>query len=207
MGTHNGAADAASAANAAQQAQINNSIKQIQSAYGSPNRTAQVDQYGTNLQNYLTGQVNNQEAVNARNLNFATARSGLTGGSAAVDSNAQLQKDYSSGLINATSAATAGKAALQQSDIQSQNQLIGLANQGGDIGTLPMQAAQAQNANLQNAQSNMNPNALGNMFAGTASIYNTEETAAANRLAARNPLGSIYGGNSTGGGSPYQGNG
>lgn len=193
MGSSNKAADAANAANAQQQQQIQNSVSQINSAFSNPSRQAQYDQYGRNLGNYLTGQVNNQEAVNARNLKFANARSGLTGGSSAVDSNTQLQKDYTQGLLQASQQAQAGQAALQQSDINAKNQLIGLAQQGNYTGAIPTQVAQAQGASLGAAQNAFNANALGNVFQGTGQIYQQEQTAAANRLAQRNPIGSLYG--------------
>ena len=204
MSTGNSAANAANAANAAQQASIQKSVGQIETAYSNPNRQSQYDQYGANLQNYFTGQAQNQEATNARNLKFATARSGLTGGSAAVDSNTQLQTDYTKALLNATQQATAGKSALMQSDVNAKNQLIGLAEQGDYTGSQGTQIAQAQNANLTGAQSYANTNALGNLFAGTSAIYNNEQTAAANRLAQKSPFGSPYGGN-TSGGSAFQG--
>jgi hypothetical protein len=116
MGTSNSAANAAQASNAQQQQQIQQSVAAINNAYDNPGRQAQYQQYGQNLGNYLTGQVNNEEAVNARNLKFANARSGLTGGSSAVDSNTQLQKDYTQGLLQASQQAQGGQAALQQSD-------------------------------------------------------------------------------------------
>lgn len=121
------------------------------------------------------------------------ARSGLTGGSAAVDSNTQLQKDYTQGLINASQQATAGTSALEQSDVNAKNQLIGLAQQGNFTGAIPTQVAQAQNASLGAAQNFGNANALGNVFSGTAGIYQNEETAAANRKAQTSPFGSLYG--------------
>ena len=201
----NPAVGAAQAAQTAQQQAIKAAVDQINQAYGSPQRQGQIDTYGANLKNYYTGQVNNQEAINARNLKFANARSGLTGGSAAVDSNNQLQRDYTAGLLNATQAATSGQAALSQADINSKNQLIGLANQGGYTGVLPQQTAEAMSANLSNAQAQQNPAALGNLFAATGNIYQTEQNAAANRRAQTNPLGSIYGGTTMGGASPYQG--
>jgi len=193
MGTGNSAANAANAANAQQQASIQNSVGQITSAYNNPNRANQYQQYQTNLQNYYTGQVNNQEAINARNLKFAMARSGLTGGSAAVDSNTQLQKDYTQGLLNASQQAQAGTSALEQSDINAKNQLIGLAQQGNFTGAIPSQVAAAQNASLQSANNFGNANSLGNVFAGTAGIYQNEQTAAANRKAQTSPIGSLYG--------------
>jgi len=193
MGTNNSAADAANTANAQRQQQINDSISQITAAYSSPERQSQYAQYGKNLSDYYTGQVNQQEAVNARNLKFANARSGLTGGSAAVDSNTQLQKDYTAGLLQASQQSQAGTAALQQSDINSKNQLISLAQQGGYTGAIPTQVAQAQTASLQAGQNFGNANALGNLFSGTANIYQNEQTAAANRKAQTSPIGSLYG--------------
>ena len=127
------------------------------------------------------------------------ARSGLQGGSAAVDSNTQLQKDYTQGLLNASQQAQTGTSALEQSDINSKNQLIGLAQQGNFTGTLPAAQA-AQNASLLQAQGNMNnPQALGNIVAGTAGIYQNEETAAANRKAQNSPIGNPYGSGGFGG--------
>ena len=193
MGTGNSAANAANAANAQQQADIQKSVGQITSAYSNPNRANQYAQYNKNLSDYYTGNVNNQEAINARNLKFAMARSGLTGGSAAVDSNTQLQKDYTQGLLNASQQATAGTSALEQSDVNAKNQLIGLAQQGNFTGAIPTQVAQAQSASLGAAQNYGQANGLANLFAGTAGIYQNEQTAAANRKAQSSPFGSLYG--------------
>ena len=192
MGTGNSAANAANQANAAQQASIQNSVNQINAAYSNPNRQSQYDQYNKNLSDYYTGQVNNQEAVNARNLKFANARSGLTGGSAAVDSNTQLQKDYTNALLQASQAATSGTSALEQSDINAKNQLIGLAQQGNFTGAVPTAISQAQGATLGAAQNYGQANALNNLFQGTQGIYQNEQTAAANRQAQQNPFGTNY---------------
>ena len=205
MSTGNSAANAANAANAQQQQQIQQSVSQINNAFNSPNRQAQYQSYGQNLGNYLTGQVNNQEAINARNLKFANARSGLTGGSAAVDSNTQLQKDYTQGLLQASQQAQTGQAALQQSDINAKNQMISLAQQGNYTGAIPTQVAQEQSASLGAAQNAFNPNALGSLFQSTGNIWGAEQTAAANRKSQQSPIGSPYGGSSVGNASPFQG--
>jgi hypothetical protein len=203
MGTGSSAANAANAANAAQAKQIQDSVNQITAAYSNPNRASQYQQYQKNLSDYYTGQVNNQEAVNARNLKFANARSGLTGGSAAVDSNTQLQKDYTQGLLQASQNAAAGTSALEQSDINAKNQLISLAQQGNFTGAIPTQTSEAQNAALQSAQNYGNANSLGNVFQSTGNIWANEQGAAANRLAQVNPFGSNYGSSAyTGTGKP-----
>lgn len=203
MGTGNGAANAANAANQQQQQQIQQAVQQINAAYSTPQRQAQYASYGKNLDNYYTGQVNTQEATNARNLKFAEARSGLTGGSAAADANTQLQKDYTTGLLTASQQAQGGQAALEQSDTQAKNQLIGLAQQGNFTGTIPSQVATAQSASLGAAQNYQNANGLGTLFGNTANIWQNEQTAAANRKAQQSPIGSIYGtsGSSSGAGA------
>lgn len=203
MGTSNNAASAAAAQQAQQQQQIQDSVNQINAAYGSPNRQAQYDTYGKNLNDYYTGQVNTQEATNARNLKFANARSGLTGGSAAVDSGTQLAKDYTQGLLTASQQAQAGKASLMNADTQSKNQQISLAQQGNYVGQIPLATSEAQSANLQSAQNYGNANAVNNLFSGTAGIYQNEQVAAANRKAQQSPIGSIYGGSSTSSPSPW----
>lgn len=193
MGGNTKAADAAAAADASRQQQIQQTVGQINSAYGSPQRQSQYDAYGKSLNDYYTNQVNDQETANARNLKFANARSGLTGGSAAVDSNTQLQKDYSKGLLQASQAAQSGKAALQQSDTNSKNQMISLAQQGNYVGAVPQQISLAQNSALAGASNYANANTLGSLFSGTAQVYGNEQTAAANRRAQQTPIGSIYG--------------
>jgi hypothetical protein len=205
MGTNNSATDAAAAADAARQAAIAKTVGSINTAYSSPNRQAQYATYGQNLNSYYTGQVNDQEAINARNLKFAMARSGLSGGSAAVDSNTQLQKDYTKGLLQASQAAQGGTAALEQSDINAKNQLTSLAEQGAYTGAIPTQIAEAQQATLGAAGNYANTQALGNLFTGTANIYGNEQTAAANRLAQKTPIGGPYGTTQGGTASPYGG--
>lgn len=197
MGTNNSAANAAAAQNAAQQRQIQQSVNAINAAYSSPARQAQYDQYGRNLNDFYTNQVNTQMGTNSRNLKFANARSGLTGGSAAVDSNTQLQKDYTQGLLQASQQAQAGKAALQQSDINAKNQMISLAQQGNYTGTIPTQVSMAQNAALDAAKGYTNATSLNNLFSGTAGIYQNEQIAAANRKAQTSPIGSVYGNTGT----------
>jgi hypothetical protein len=193
MATGNSAANAANAANAQQQAQIQNSINQINAAYSNPNRTNQYEAYNKNLSNYYTGQVNDQEATNARNLKFAMARSGLSGGSAAIDSNTQLQKDYTQGLLQASQQAQAGTSALEQSDTNAKNQMISMAQAGGSIGQIPGQVASQQQTSLNAAQNYGNANAINNLFAGTQGIVNNEATAAAMRKSQTTPFGSLYG--------------
>lgn len=202
MGTGNSkAAEQANAANAEQQKQIQQTVAQINAAFGSPQRQQQYDQYGRQLSDYYTNQVREGEAVNARNLKFAMARSGLTGGSAATDANTQLNKDFTKGLLEASRQAQAGKASLENADINAKNQLVSLAQQGNFTGSVPQQVALSQKAALDTAKSFGDPSALGNLFAGTAQIWQNNQTASANRRAQISPIGSLYGSGAYSGGT------
>lgn len=192
MGTSNRAAREAQAAEAARQEAIRQSIDLINRAYSTPQRQQQYQQFGQSLLNYYTGKVKEQGAQNARNLKFSLARSGLTGGSAAVDADKQFQTDYAKGLLEASRQAQAGRASLEQADINAKNQLISLAQQGNYTGAIPTQVSQAQRAALNAAQGFGAANALGDIFAGTAQIYRNQEIAAANRRAQFSPIGSPY---------------
>ncbi len=194
MGTGNDAAKAAAQQNAQTQAAIQQSVNSINNAFNSPALQQQYQSYGRSLNKYYTNQVNNQQQVNARNLTFALARSGLTGGSAAADANTQLQKDYTQGLLQASQQAQGGEAALQNADINTKNALTSEAEAGDLTASNQSQIGQALSTNLNAASNYGNANSLGNLFAGTAQIYNNEETAAANRKAQGSPIGSLYGG-------------
>lgn len=131
-------------------------------------------------------------------MKFAEARNGQTGGSAAVDANTQLSKDYTQGLLQASQQAQSGVSNLEQSDINAKNQMISLAQQGNYVGAIPQQVAGAQDASLKAAAGYGNANSVANLFSGTAQIYQNEQTAAANRRAQINPIGSLYGSPSAG---------
>ena len=173
----------AAASNAATQNQIDSSVKAINNAYSSPARQLQYQTYGKSLQDYYNTQVNNQEAINARNMTFANARSGITGGSQASDNNAQLQKDYTNALLQASQQAQSGVSALQNSDVAAKNQLIGEATAGDYTAAIPANIAAAQGASLGAAGAYGQANALGNLFAATEQINQAEAQAAANRRA------------------------
>lgn len=192
-GGGNAAATQAQAAN--ENAATQASIQNIQSAYNNPNVQQQYSNYETNLQNYYTQQVNQQQQINARDLMFANARSGLTGGSQAADSNAQLQKDYASGLLSAANSATSATNSLEQANQQQENSLISEAAGGGATGGVGGLISQSQSGNLANAQSAFSPNALNNLFAGTSAIYTNEQNQAAIAKLMSTPYGGLYGGN------------
>lgn len=178
--------------NKSQQQGIDAATAQINSAYDSPARSQQYNDFAKNLSDYYTKQINNQQGVANQQLKFSLARSGLTGGSAAAYAGGVSAKDYNTALLNAQNQVQTGVGALKQSDVSAKDNLIGLAQQGLSTGNAATQASQAMSANLANASSAENPNALGTLFGNTAGIYQNQQTAAAQRKAATAGIGSVY---------------
>lgn len=144
------------------------------------------------MQSYYDTQVTNQQNVANQALKFSLARSGLTGGSAASYAGGVSAKDYNTALLNAQNQTQTAVGNLKSSDVSAKNNLIGLAENGLSTGNAASQAADSMSASLANASSAENPQALGQLFNNTANIYQTQQTAAANRKAAQAGIGSVY---------------
>lgn len=192
MGGGPDVAGQAAAQNKLQQQNTDAATAQINSAYDSPARQQQYSDFAKNLSNYYTTQINNQQGVANQQLKFSLARSGLTGGSAAAYAGGVSAKDYNTAILNAQNQVQTGVGALKQSDVTAKDNLIGLAQQGLNTGNAATEASQAMSANLANASSAENPQALGTLFGNTAGIYQNQQNAAAQRKAANAGVGGVY---------------
>jgi hypothetical protein len=105
------AAGAAQAEEAQRAAGIASNVRNINSAFA--NRGAQYDTYENALQDQYQTELNRQQGIASRNNKFALARSGLTGGSAAVDAGKLLSQDEQRGTINAQQQVQGAVAKLQ----------------------------------------------------------------------------------------------
>jgi len=177
-GTGNAAA-AAQAQEAQRAAQIAQNVQNINSAFA--NRGAQYDQYKSALEGQYYTELNRQQAIAGRNNKFALARSGLTGGSAAVDAGKLLSQDMQRGTLNAQQQVQGSVAKLQAADETTRQQEISLAQGGGDIGDAAIQTANGLRANIGNAQATNAAQGLGNVFGDVATNYTNMNTAAALR--------------------------
>ncbi len=176
-GGSNKAAKAAQQQEAARQAGITNAVNQINSIYSSPQRQKQYTDFQDALQGYNMQQLNQQKVDADRNLNFAMARQGLTGGSADADASANLARSYNQGVLKSQQQAASAAANLQSADQQQKQQLIGLAQSGLDATSASNQALAGLQMNLQAAQAQAQAQGLGDMFSGLAAYYNNSDQA------------------------------
>lgn len=173
------AAADAKAAEDARQGRITKNVGDINSAFVG--RQGQYDQLGAALRERLNGQLALQRGEATRQNKFSLARTGLTGGSQAIDQGRTLAREGQEGVLAAERGARAGVADLQGKDEQARTSLISLAQSGNDIGNAAAQTAAGLRANLASAESADPTKGLGEVFGQTAQTYRAQQDAAARR--------------------------
>lgn len=149
---------------------VDNATNSINAAFA--NRAPQYQQFLGATQNLYQQQLAQQNAVATRNLKFALARSGQTGGSLATDQGAELGREMAAGTLSAQQKAEGALSGLESQDNSQRLQLLGEANSGANLTTGAQQAGQAMMANLGAAQSAANANNLGDVFGGISNSIN-----------------------------------
>jgi len=158
-----------------QKAQIAQSQAAINALFNDPKRTAQYDKLGADTTSYYTGEVNRQNQQAQRNLKFALARSGLSGGSQQAFDGQELGKDYQKGLLQASQQGQTAANNLRAADEQSRTQLIGLAQSGLDATQASSQGALSLQNNLLAGQGQANVNQLGDLFGNLGQVYSNSQ--------------------------------
>jgi hypothetical protein len=186
------AASMAASNEAARQGGILKASGAIDQIFNSPERQAQYTDFGNALKSYYTGQLNQNKAIADRSLKFSLARSGLTGGSAAVDAGTQSAKEYANGLLQATQNAQGAVQGLKSQDLSMAAGLKSLAANGLSLTQANQLGSAGALTNLENAQTTGQAQSLGDIFGGTAQLVNQQQTAQAARQARLSPYGSPY---------------
>lgn len=174
------------------QARIAEATRRIDAIFDSPARQRQYDDFVSALRDYYTQDANKQKVIADRNQRFALARSGLTGGSAAIDAGRQLRDEYNRGILNAERQAQSAVADVMSQDQQSRLNLIQLAQSGADVTSAAQNAAAAMRVNIAGAQERARAQGLGDIFGSTAETYRRQQEAAERRRGQLAPLGSVY---------------
>ena len=167
----NKAQDAAASEEAARQASIASAQSGINNAYDNPQRKGEIADYVQSLRKFFGDDLSRQKADTDRQLKFALARGGLTGGSTNIDQQKRIGENYTRGLLDVERKAQAGGANLESADQDSRLSLISMATQGLDATTAASQSAAAMRSGLAANKATDMANGLGDVFAGTKSYY------------------------------------
>jgi hypothetical protein len=106
---------------------------------------------------------------------FGLARSGLLGGSAEIDSIADLQEKNNEGLMKAVGLGDAAASDLKKADEGAKHTLISLAQTGIDTGTAANMALNNLNANQQAAAGTRAGSSLSGLFGDMSQAYLTNQ--------------------------------
>lgn len=174
------------------QSQTRRAVEQINAVYDNPRQEAQIGDFLAAARAFYRGNLDRDKERQDRSLKFAMARSGLTGGSAAVDANRRLGEAYQEGVVRAEQQAVSDANALREANEQGRMNLISLAQSGADLGTGAARAAQQLAANLGGARAKMRADALSDVFGGFTDIYETSRKTAAERRGNRDVYGLLY---------------
>lgn len=128
--------------------------------------------------------VNKQYQEAERQNRFGLARAGLMGGSADVDSNAQLQERTNEGLMKATGIADQAASDLKTADERSRQSLISMAQSGIDTGTAQGMALRNLDATAQSAQAQRQGATIGGLFNDLSQAYLMRQAANGQRAGA-----------------------
>ena len=200
----NKAADEAAKAEAERQAAIKATQGAVNGVFDGPARKAEIGDYVNATRDYYTQGLNRQKADTDRELRFALARGGLTGGSTQNDQAKRFADTYTRGLLDVERRAQGAGAGVEGADQDARARLIALATSGLDATTGAQMSASALRTNLEAGRGDMQVGALGDAFA-TFKPFIDRSRDAAERRRSDNKFASLYGSPSGFGFSGYGG--
>ena len=188
----NKAANEANRQEQARQQAIAETQARVNQVFDDPSRAADIADYVGAVREFQSDDLNRQKADADRNLRFALARGGLTGGSTQRDQQQRFGEDYSRGLLEVERRAQGAGAELQAADQDARARLIQLATTGLDATTAAQQAGAALRTNLEAGRSTAMAQGLGDMFGGVKSFADASRTASERRRGLRDSGYSPY---------------
>lgn len=173
-------------------AEIKAAQQRIEGIFSSPARQQQYADYVTAQRGYLQNALDRSHKDNVLQTKFATARSGLSGGSVDVDRNRKLAELYLQGIAEAERKAQNSGAELMAQDQQAKQQLFSSILAGGDTTTAAQNAAQMIRTNSALAKQDSYVNAFDSLFGGFGDLYKRSREDAGERRASQE-FGSLFG--------------
>ena len=134
-------------------------------------REPQMQRFVEALRGEYGDRVNRQRDEVNRQLLFALARSGLTGGSAAVDAQGRADDEYRQAVLNSERQAQLALARLRGQDQAARSESSRLLAGGAQSTRAAQFAARQMRANLAQAQSQSLVDGLGDLFQQTRDYY------------------------------------
>lgn len=172
MGSSNNSAQkAAERREREREAQILANTGQVNAIYDSPERAQQIEEFTSAVRQQYMGELQRQQGINSRQLDFSLARAGQTGGSLDRDQNKELGESFQRGVLRSEQGAQNSAAQLRADDEASRNQMLALVQSGGDVQSALANAAASQRNNLLSAKSTVDVRSIGDAYSGLSDIF------------------------------------
>lgn len=168
-GGDNGASNRAEQRELAERARVQAGIAQTNAVFNSPERQRQIAQFTDAVRAQYQEELQRVKGENDRQLTFALARGGNSGGSLEVDQRRQLGEGYQRGTIEAERGAQGAAAQLRAADEDAKNRIIAMIQAGANIGDT--NSGTAMQNNLQATRSTVDVRTIGDAFGSLGDIY------------------------------------
>lgn len=160
------------------QARVAAGTSRVNQVFDSPERQAQYQQYLDAARGTYRRQLDEKKGDADRQLKFALARGGQTGGSVQIGQAEELGNTYQKGLLEVERGAQENVAGIRAADEDARGRLISQVQGGLDANTAAINSATALRNNLQAGQSTVRTDAFGDAFNSFAKLYaNSKEQA------------------------------
>lgn len=182
-----GAVGAADAAEAKRQQQIAATTARIRGLFDDPAREQEYAAHRDNVLEYNMDAHEEGATDAARNLKFALARKGLSGGSAHVDAKTRLDGNIADQALSIGRFADQSANNLRSADERSKQTLITQAQTGLDANTAGDQALSNMQFNLDQASADTTYGGIGDLMSNIA-LLNQQNAQAQGRSRVQSPL-------------------
>lgn len=194
FGNPNKASDEAKAAEDARMAAIKATQAAVNQVFDSPERSADIERAMSGMRELDMAELNRQKEKTDRQLKFALARNGQTGGSTQVDQNREFSDQYGRALLGIERGVQGFGANIRSADQDARARLISLATQGLDATTGAQQAAEAMRVNLDSQRQDQNLNSISSAFSSFNDFLKSSREQADRRRADKVAGMNYYGG-------------
>ena len=174
------------------QAAIQATQRRVDAIFSSPQREKDIADFLEATRQYYRTDAGRQQGDAARSAKFALARSGQTGGSFDVDTNARLAETYKRGLLEADRRAQGAASNLRAADADAKQRIFSLAQAGLDTNTAASQAAQSLRQNLEMGRVDAGEQSLGDLFSRFGDIYSNSLKQSEDRRAQKYVYNTLY---------------
>jgi hypothetical protein len=173
----------------ARMAAISRTQGAINGVFNDPRRAKDIGDFVGATREFYTQDLDKQKGQSDRQLKFALARSGQTGGSTQVDRQSELGRDYQQGLLQVDRKARGAGAELESADQDARARLISLATSGLDATTAAQQAAASMRSSLEAGKSASQAQGIGDAFGSLGKYFQNSQDAAVRRRADQQAFG------------------